>query len=83
MFFLHSARYVSFLLRAVILPFGGSYEPLLLAFGQIAAWLSLLLIASFHVRRHIGGRAPSSTTGCLVRMTESSGTLGTVSVIGS
>ena len=24
---------------------------------QIAAWLSLLLIASFHVRRHIGGRA--------------------------
>jgi DMSO/TMAO reductase YedYZ heme-binding membrane subunit len=25
--------------------------------GQIAAWLCLLLIASFHVRRHIGGRA--------------------------
>lgn len=50
-------RYVSFPLRAVILPFGGSYEPLLVAFGQIAAWLSLLLIASFHVRRHIGGRA--------------------------
>lgn len=50
-------RYVSFPLRAVILPFGGSYEPLLVAFGQIAAWLSLLLIASFHVRRHIGGSA--------------------------
>jgi hypothetical protein len=50
-------RYVSFPLRAVILPFGGSYEPLLVAFGQIAAWLSLLLIASFHVRRHIGGRS--------------------------
>jgi predicted ferric reductase len=49
-------RYVSFSLRAVILPFGGSYEPLLVAFGQIAVWLSLLLIASFHVRRHIGGR---------------------------
>jgi predicted ferric reductase len=49
-------RYVSFPLRAVILPFGGSYEPLLVASGQIAAWLSLLLIASFHVRRHIGGR---------------------------
>ena len=49
-------RYVNFPLRAVILPFGGSYEPLLVAFGQIAAWLSLLLIASFHVRRHIGGR---------------------------
>jgi predicted ferric reductase len=50
-------RYVSFTLRAVILPFGGSYEPLLVALGQIAAWLCLLLIASFHVRRHIGGRA--------------------------
>jgi len=50
-------RYVSFPLRAVILPFGGSYEPLLVALGQIAAWLCLLLIASFHVRRHIGGRA--------------------------
>ena len=49
-------RYVSFPLRAVILPFGGRYEPLLVALGQVAAWLSLLLIASFHVRRHIGGR---------------------------
>jgi predicted ferric reductase len=49
-------RYVSFPLRAVMLPFGGSYEPLLVALGQIALWLSLLLIASFHVRRHIGGR---------------------------
>jgi hypothetical protein len=49
-------RYVSFPLRAVILPFGGRYEPLLVAFGQIAAWLTLLLIASFHVRRQIGGR---------------------------
>jgi predicted ferric reductase len=50
-------RYVSFPLRAVILPFGGSYEPLLVALGQIAVWLSLMLIGSFHVRRHIGGRA--------------------------
>jgi predicted ferric reductase len=49
-------RYVSFPLRAVVLPFGGRYEPLLVAFGQIAAWLILLLIASFHVRRQIGGR---------------------------
>ena len=29
----------------------------MVAFGQVAAWLCLLLIASFHVRRHIGGRA--------------------------
>lgn len=50
-------RYVSFPVRAVVVPFGGIYEPLLVALGQIAAWLSLLLIVSFHVRRHIGGRA--------------------------
>lgn len=48
--------YLSFPLRAVLLPFGGRYEPLLVAFGQVATWLVLLLIASFHVRRHIGGR---------------------------
>lgn len=45
-------RYVSFPLRAVVLPFGGSYDSLLVACGQLAAWLSLLLIASFHVGRH-------------------------------
>jgi predicted ferric reductase len=50
-------RYVSFPLQAVIVPFGGSYETLLVALGQTAAWLSLLLIASFYGRRHIGGRA--------------------------
>lgn len=55
-FVLMGDRYVSFTLRAIIVPFGGSYEPLLVAMGQIALWLPLLLIASFHVRRHIGGR---------------------------
>jgi predicted ferric reductase len=50
-------RYVRFPLRAVVLPFAGSYEPLLVACGQIAIWLSVLLIASFHLRRRIGGRA--------------------------
>jgi predicted ferric reductase len=49
-------RYVSFPLRAIVLPFAGSYEPLLVACGQIAAWLSLLLIVSFRVRHRIGGR---------------------------
>ena len=48
--------YVSFPLRAILVPFGGSYERLLVAWGQIAVWLSLLLIVSFHVRRRIGGR---------------------------
>ncbi|HET7696638.1 MAG TPA: hypothetical protein VFK57_13070 [Vicinamibacterales bacterium] len=56
-FVLMGDRYMSFPLQAIILPLAGNYEPVLVAFGQIAAWLSLLLIASFHVRRHIGGRA--------------------------
>ena len=50
-------RYVSFPLRAIVVPFASSYEPLLVACGQIALWLSVLLIGSFRVRRHIGGRA--------------------------
>jgi len=50
-------RYIRFPLRAVVVPFAASYEPLLVACGQIAMWLSVLLIASFHVRRRIGGRA--------------------------
>jgi len=50
-------RYIRFPLRAVVVPFAASYEPLLVACGQIAIWLSVLLIASFHVRRRIGGRA--------------------------
>ena len=50
-------RYVSFPLGAIVVPFAASYEPLLVACGQIALWLSVLLIGSFHMRRHIGGRA--------------------------
>lgn len=50
-------RYIRFPLRAVVVPFAASYEPRLVACGQIALWLSVLLIASFHVRRRIGGRA--------------------------
>lgn len=49
-------RYLSFPLAAVLVPFAGAYEPLLVAFGQIALWLSLLLILSFYVRRQIGQR---------------------------
>ena len=50
-------RHVSFPLRAILVPFAASYEPLLVACGQIALWLLVLLIGSFHARRHIGGRA--------------------------
>ena len=50
-------RYVSFPLRAIVVPFASSYESLFVACGQLAFWLSVLPIGSFHVRRHIGGRA--------------------------
>lgn len=50
-------RYMSFPLGAIVVPFASSHQPLLVAFGQVALWLSVLLIASFHMRRHIGGRA--------------------------
>ena len=50
-------RSIRFPLRAVVVPFAAGYEPLLVACGQIAIWLSVLLIASLHVRRRIGGRA--------------------------
>lgn len=50
-------QYVSFPLLAVVVPFAGSHEPLLVALGQIAIWLSVLLIASFHLRRQLGGQA--------------------------
>lgn len=50
-------RYVSFPPSAIVVPFAAGYEPLLVACGQIALWLLVLLIGSFHMRRHIGGRA--------------------------
>ena len=50
-------RYIGFPFTAIVVPFASSYEPLLVACGQIGFWLSVLLIVSFHVRRRIGGRA--------------------------
>ncbi|RME60063.1 MAG: hypothetical protein D6790_09905 [Caldilineae bacterium] len=50
-------RYLSFPLQAVLVPFQSTYEPLLVAAGQIGLWLSVLLIASFYVRRFIGQKA--------------------------
>ena len=50
-------RFIRFPLEAVVVPFAASYEPMLVACGQIAIWLSVLLVVSFHVRRWIGGRA--------------------------
>jgi len=50
-------RYLNFPLRAVLLPFAGDYQPLLVAAGQIGLWLSALLIVTFYVRRWIGQKA--------------------------
>ena len=50
-------RYLSFPLRAVLVPFASDYEPVLVAAGQIALWLSALLIASFYMRRQIGAKS--------------------------
>lgn len=49
-------RYVPFSLAGVLVPFAGSHEPWLVGLGQVALWLSLLLIISFHVRRYLGGQ---------------------------
>ena len=49
-------QYLSFPLSAVLVPFAGSYEPLLVAAGQIGLWLSALLIGSFYVRKWISQR---------------------------
>ena len=49
-------RYTSFPLAAILAPFAGTYKPMLVALGQIALWLSLLLSLSFLVRRQMGQR---------------------------
>jgi predicted ferric reductase len=50
-------RFLSFSLGAVLVPFAGEYEPLLVAAGQLGMWLSLLLVLSFYVRRWTGHKA--------------------------
>jgi DMSO/TMAO reductase YedYZ heme-binding membrane subunit len=50
-------RYLSFPLSAILVPFAGSYKPTLVAAGQLALWLSLLVSLSFLVQKRIGRRA--------------------------
>lgn len=50
-------RYFSFSLQAVLVPFASAYEPALVALGQLAFWLSVVLSLSFAVRKRIGQRA--------------------------
>ena len=50
-------RYLSFPLTSVLIPFAGAYKPTLVAAGQLALWLSLLVSLSFLVQKRIGRRA--------------------------
>jgi DMSO/TMAO reductase YedYZ heme-binding membrane subunit len=49
-------RYLSFPLQAVLVPFASSHETLLVAAGQLALWLALLLSVSFLLRKRLGQR---------------------------
>ncbi len=50
-------HYLSIPLGALLTPFASAYEPLFVAAGQIALWLSLLLSLSYLVRHLTGNRA--------------------------
>jgi predicted ferric reductase len=50
-------RYLSLPLNGILVPFASSYRTALVAAGQIALWLSLLLSLSFGARKWIGRRA--------------------------
>ena len=41
---------------AVLVPFAAPWRPVAVAAGVVAGWLSLMLAASFRLRRHIGQR---------------------------
>lgn len=47
-------RYLSFPLQAVLVPFAGSYQPVLVAAGQLGLWFSLFVSVSFGMRKQIG-----------------------------
>jgi predicted ferric reductase len=43
--------------RAIIVPFASPYSPITVGIGQLTFYASLVVTASFYVRRHIGQRA--------------------------
>ncbi|MFI5255238.1 MAG: hypothetical protein ACHQ15_07265 [Candidatus Limnocylindrales bacterium] len=48
---------IPFSLAQILVPFWAPYQPLWVGIGQVAFYLSLAVVASFYVRRHIGQRA--------------------------
>ncbi len=50
-------RSVPYSLSEVLIPFAGPYRPIWVGLGQISLYLTLVVVASFYVRRRIGQRA--------------------------
>ena len=50
-------RSVPYSLSEVLIPFAGPYRPIWVGLGQISLYLTLIVVASFYVRRRIGQRA--------------------------
>jgi sulfoxide reductase heme-binding subunit YedZ len=50
-------RTIHFSLADLLVPFASPFRPLWVGFGQLALYVTLVVIASFHVRRRIGQRA--------------------------
>ena len=48
---------VPFSLRQILVPFTAPWQPLWVGIGQVAFYLSLIVVASFYLRRRIGQRA--------------------------
>jgi predicted ferric reductase len=48
---------VPFSLREIVVPFAAPWQPLWVGIGQVAFYLSLIVVASFYVRRRLGQRA--------------------------
>jgi predicted ferric reductase len=50
-------RSIGFSLAQIVIPGQSSYEPLAVGFGQVALYLSAIVIASAYLRPHLGQRA--------------------------
>ena len=56
-FVLLGDRYLHFTVADLWVPFASPYRPVAVATGVIAAWMMMLIVASFYVRRFIGHHA--------------------------
>lgn len=57
-FILLGDRYIGFSLQQILVPFGAApYKPVWVGLGQVSLYLTLVVTASFYLRRRIGQRA--------------------------